>query len=354
MNIILHPQFKLNGHQFKTADEVIFFTKLINDEAHQFLINWFDESPFLKVTTSGSTGHPKEIKLKKEYMMNSAKATGAYFNLAENTTALLCMSPKYIAGKMMLVRAMVLGWDLDIVEPESNPLVNNKKHYDFCAMVPLQMVASLNELHRIKILIIGGGTVSNSLKNKLQNLKTEVYATYGMTETITHIAIQKLNHQQTDFFECLPDIKVSKDVRNCLLIDAPKIADERVITNDIIELKNETTFKWLGRFDNVINSGGVKLFPEQIEMKLAEIIENRFFIASVPDELLGEKVILIIESSPFSDAVLQIIKDKIKSKLSTYEVPKLIYFTPHFIETGSKKIQRSKTLDLIWNRPKNY
>ena len=353
MILKLHPQFKLNAHQFKTTDELVSFAKKINDEVYEFLTDWFNKSPFIEVTTSGSTGNPKEIKLKKEYMINSANATGKYFNLFENTTALLCMSPKYIAGKMMLVRAMVLGWELDIVDAESNPLKNIDKNYDFCAMVPLQVALSISELYKIKTVIVGGGTVSNSLKASIQNLKTNVYATYGMTEAITHIAVQKLNNNPTAYFECLPHIKVTKDVRNCLVIEASQIADEKIITNDLIEIKNETSFKWLGRFDNVINSGGVKLFPEQIEMKLAEIIENKFFIASVPDELLGEKVVLIMESSPFTYIDLQTMKAKMELVLSSYEVPKLIYFTPNFVETSTKKIQRLKTLDLIFNQPKN-
>lgn len=347
----LHPQFKLNGHQFKTTDELISFAQSINNETHQFLINWFDTFPFLRVLTSGSTGNPKAINLKKEFMINSAKATGAYFKLTENTTALLCLSSQYIAGKMMLVRAMVLGWDIEMVDATSNPLKHTDKNYDFCAMVPLQVAASLQELHRIKTLIIGGGTLANSLINKLNNFKTDIYATYGMTETSTHIAIQKLNNHPTDYFECLPHIKVFVDERNCLLIDAPKIADEILITNDLVKIINQTTFKWLGRFDHVINSGGVKLFPEQIEIKLAAIIPTRFFIASEKDELLGEKVILIIESFPLDAPSLQKLKKKLKLVLSTYEIPKTIYCIPYFVETETQKIQRSKTLDLIGNRP---
>lgn len=348
-----HPQFKLNNHQFKTADELITFTKLMDDEVFHFLNDWFDKSPYIKVTTSGSTGYPKEMKLKKEHMINSAKATGEYFRLFENTTALQCMSPKYIAGKMMLVRAMVLGWDLDVVEPTSTPLKKINKKYDFCAMVPLQVTTSLNELHKIKTLIVGGGAVSNSMKSSVQNMKTDIFATYGMTETVTHIAVQKLNNNPTTYFKCLPNVKVSADKRNCLVIDAPQIADDRIITNDIIEIINETSFKWLGRFDNVINSGGVKLFPEQIEFCLADVIENRFFIASEPDELLGNKLILVIESLPYSVDSIKILKKKLKSSLSIYEVPKSIYFTPHFVVTETKKIQRQKTLDLILNQSEN-
>ncbi|MDP3353603.1 MAG: AMP-binding protein [Flavobacteriaceae bacterium] len=360
MKVKLHPQFKLNSHQFKTTDELISFSKILSDEVSQFIINWFDKSPFLKVITSGSTGIPKEIALKKEQMINSAKATGEYFDLKENTTALLCMSPKYIAGKMMLVRAMVLGWNLDIVTSELNPLNKINKKYEFCAMVPLQVVSSLDDLHKIKTIIVGGGAISNSLKSSIQNIKTDVFATYGMTETITHIALQKLNYfdvvissgVEKSLFTVLPSISISTDNRGCLVIDAPLICDERIITNDIVELKNETTFKWLGRFDNVINSGGIKLFPEQIEFQLAEIIDNRFFISSEPDELLGNKVVLIIESLPYSTVSLNILKEKLKTALSSYEVPKSIYYTPNFVETETKKIQRQKTLDLVLNQPK--
>ena len=151
---------------------------------------------FIIVNTSGSTGKPAQIKLKKEHMINSALATGSYFKLPENTTALLCLSPNYIAGKMMLVRALTLGWQLDIVEPSLNPLDKLQKHYDFCAMVPLQVQNSLSELHFIKKLIVGGGAVSTELIKNLQDITTEVFATYGMTETITHIAVKKLNHFQ--------------------------------------------------------------------------------------------------------------------------------------------------------------
>lgn len=349
-----HSQFKLNTQQFNNAEALITYAKLMDDETHQFLKNWFDETAFIKVLTSGSTAIPKEICLKKEFMVNSAKATATYFNLHENTTALLCMSPKYIAGKMMLVRAMVLGWELDVVDPVSNPLKNIHKNYDFCAMVPMQIAASLDELYKIKILIVGGGAVSHTLKQTIQKLKTQIFATYGMTETITHIAIQKLNHNPTNYFECLPNIKISKDNRGCLVINAPLIADEILITNDLVSLINETAFKWLGRFDNVINSGGVKLFPEQIEKKLTDIIANRFFIASKNDELFGEKVILVIESAPLDAVNLQALKNQLKTILSTYEIPKALYFTPYFVETDTKKIQRSKTLDLIFNQLENY
>ena len=190
---IFHKTFKLNGKSFNSVDELLNFSESISSEVFSFLSVWFNDSSFVKVKTSGSTGKPKEIKLQKEYMINSAKATGAYFNLFEKTTVLSCMSPNFIAGKMMLVRALTLGWNIDVIEPVSNPLEDINKDYDFSAMVPLQLSNSLSKISSIKKLIVGGGVVSNELLNKIQTVKTEIFATYGMTETITHIALSPLN-----------------------------------------------------------------------------------------------------------------------------------------------------------------
>ncbi|MFO7674065.1 MAG: O-succinylbenzoic acid--CoA ligase, partial [Lutibacter sp.] len=162
-NNTFHNAFKLQGKSFNSIEELINFSKEISAEVSDFLRNWFDENSFVEVKTSGSTGNPKIIQLQKIHMIHSAKATGEYFNLPENTTAMLCMSTNYIAGKMMLVRALTLGWHLDIVEPTSNPLKNSDKIYDFSAMVPMQLHNSLADIHKIKKLIVGGGMVSNEL-----------------------------------------------------------------------------------------------------------------------------------------------------------------------------------------------
>jgi len=335
---------------------LIDFSKEISAEVSDFLRNWFDENSFVEVKTSGSTGNPKIIRLQKKQMAHSAKATGDYFNLPQNTTALLCMSPNYIAGKMMLVRALTLGWHLDVVEPTSNPLKNCDKNYDFSAMVPMQLHNSLPDIHKIKKLIVGGGTVSNELLSKIQEVKTEIFATYGMTETITHIAVKKLNviasGAKQSYYKTLPNIKIAVDYRGCLVIDASTISAEKVVTNDLVELISPTEFKWLGRIDNVINSGGIKLIPEQIEEKLAKIIENRFFVAGKKDAVLGEKLILVIEESipeKFNNLTKEAILEEIKnSKLfSTYEIPKEIYFLEKFMETETNKIDRVKTLEFL-------
>ncbi len=345
---MIHKNFTLNNTSFNSEKELLAYAMDLPEEVRSFLEEWFHKDAFVVVQTSGSTGIPKSIQLKKEYMINSAIATGEFFNIRENTTALLCLSVNYIAGKMMLVRALVLGWNLDIVAPVSNPLLQVDKEYDFTAMVPLQLQNSLNNLHKVKKLIVGGGVVDNSLLNKIQKINTQIFATYGMTETITHIAVKQLNHvkETPNFYKVLPNVIIYKDRRNCLVIKASKVAKELIITNDVVQLISEKQFEWLGRYDNVINSGGIKLHPEKIEKKLDAIINERFFVAGVFDVKLGEKLILVIEGTIFEKEELE---ENILnlSLLNKFEIPKEIYFVNHFIETETKKIQRKKTLDLI-------
>ncbi|WP_298485684.1 AMP-binding protein [uncultured Maribacter sp.] len=347
----IHVDFKLNGVSIgeDTISEVAYsfikegenFEKEIGD----FLQCWIDNNETIEVKTSGSTGIPKTIVLKKEHMVNSALATGDYFNLKPKDTAFMCMSASYIAGKMMLVRAMVLGLAITIVAPSSNPLENVTKQFDFCAMVPLQLQNSINKLHTLKKVIIGGAPMSASLKEKVQGIKTEVFETYGMTETITHIALKKINNNSKKTFSILPGIKITKDNRDCLVIDAPKITNTTIFTNDIVEIISETEFNWLGRIDNVINSGGVKLHPEQIETKLSTIVKSRFFVAGVPDETLGQKLILIVETSDNVSNLLSKIKNS--GLFGVYEIPKEIHAISKFEYTKSDKVQRSKTLEML-------
>lgn len=350
-----HKSFKLNGKPFNSVDELIEGSKNVSEEVFLFFKVWFNEEPFIEVQTSGSSGVPKLIKLQKSHMINSALATGDFFNLKESTSTLLCMSPNFIAGKMMLVRALELGWDIDIVNPSSTPLQEIKKQYDFCAMVPIQLYNSLAEIDKVKKLIVGGGVVSKKILNKIQHVETEIYATYGMTETITHIAIKKLNNfgnpklKLDSYYQTLPNVEISVDERNCLIINAPKVSEEVVVTNDIVNLVSSSQFEWLGRFDSIINSGGVKLIPEQIESKLATFISKRFFVAGIPDALFGEKLVLLVEDSiNHRDDLMQKLKE-LKS-LSKYELPKEIHFLETFVETETKKINRKESLKLLQQR----
>ncbi|MBM1107413.1 AMP-binding protein [Aurantibacter crassamenti] len=354
----LHNHFKFNGSSY-TIEELQSLSRdyvkkgATNERSiGEFLLNWLDENETVKVSTSGSTGKPKEVELYKSKMVNSALATGEYFKLKPKDSALLCLSADYIAGKMMLVRAMVLGLELDCVSPSSDPLnVTNGKHYDFCAMVPMQLQNSINTINQINTLIVGGAAVSQVLKNKIQNTSCHIYETYGMTETITHVAIKKINNINFNLgvtdatYKALPNIAFSIDERNCLVINAPKVSDEVVVTNDVVNLISEIEFEWLGRFDSIINSGGVKLIPEQIESKLTPIITNRFFVAGLLDEKLGQKLVLIVEGEISAPTLMTEISQL--SSISKYEKPKEVYSLPIFIETKTGKIQRKETIELL-------
>ena len=337
----VHNGFKLNGFHLNREDlcrvaysfikEGEDFEKPVGD----FLLDWFDGKSYMEMHTSGSTGIPKIIRVDKQAMVNSALATGDFFELHAGNKALHCLPVKYVAGKMMLVRAMILGLDLEFVAPSSHPLRNVDGNFDFAAMVPLQARNSLSDLHRIKKLIVGGAKINSAVENQLIKLPTQVYETYGMTETISHIAAKSVGEKA---FTVLPNVTISYDDQNCLVIHAPRVSDDVIATNDIVELVNENQFIFLGRIDNVINSGGIKLLPEQIEEKLAGKIEPRYFISSKEDKELGEKVILVIEGDSFT------VDTSIFDELDKYEKPKEILFVPKFKETGNGKIIRKESL----------
>jgi len=354
----VHIDFRLNGMVCANTGQLNTFKEKLDPDTFHFLQDWFSDNKKIEVMTSGSTGKPKKIELSKMHMANSATATGKFFGLSSKTSALLCLPSKYIAGKMMLVRSLVLGWELDVVEPVSTPLKGIKCRYDFAAMVPLQLEKSLQDLYKIKTLIVGGAAVSASLMDKIKDLDTMVFATYGMTETVTHIAVRPMNNKailvhsgkykigRTADFIVLPDIKISKDSRGCLVIEAKKIAEEPIITNDLVEITGINTFRLLGRVDHVINSGGVKLIPEMIEEKLSTILQHPFFLTSLPDDLLGEKLVLVIEG------IQGIQKKDLQPFLEKYELPGEIITLAQFVYTGNNKINRLLTRDIIIaNRP---
>lgn len=345
----IHPKFKFNGIHYDYGDLHELAYSLVKEGKEyeraigNFLLYWLDDSDTLVVFTSGSTGVPKTIALKKEHMVNSALATGSFFNLGPGSTALHCLSANFIAGKMMLVRAMVLGWEIDLVEPSSDPLEFTSKPYEFAAMVPLQVQSSISNLNQIYTLIIGGAPISPHLKSILGKVDTRIFETYGMTETITHIALRELGKgTDSNNFKTLPDVLLSKDDRGCLVIEALKVSEGTVVTNDMVDLISSSEFQWLGRYDNVINSGGVKLIPEQLESKLSALIKSRFFVAGVPDALLGQKLILLVEGRVDEDQLFHDIQSL--SSVSKFEIPKAIYSVPQFVETSSGKVNRMATL----------
>lgn len=312
-----------------------------------FLEEWWNESDFITAETSGSTGIPKEVVLDKSKVLNSALATGDFFKFNSGDNALLCMSPSFIAGKLMIVRADVWKLNLLCIEPTSSPIdyISGDVHIDFVAMVPLQLKNSLKYLNSgmISKLLVGGGAVDVSLQSKLSGFETKVYSSYGMTETITHVAIKKLNGENpSKYFKGLDGVVFCTDDRGCLIINAPKISDSDVVTNDVVELKNDKEFDWLGRYDSVINSGGIKIQPETVERILEKHISLPFFIGGLKDKDLGEKAVLLIEGE-LSDFNL----DSLKPLLPKYQSPKEVFFVNKFVRTDSGKINRIKSMDKL-------
>jgi o-succinylbenzoate---CoA ligase len=315
-----------------------------------FLDQWFDDNDFIEVQTSGSTGIPKTIRLAKESMVHSAEMTCNFFHLTEDTTALLCLPADYIAGKMMVVRALVCGMNLLAVQPSANPFTDIKEPIDFTAITPYQFINSYQTLQELPIrkIIVGGSQVSLHLQKLMNELGAEIYETYGMTETCSHIALRRLNGKQaSECFEILPGVEIWQDERDCLVIKAPVLTSTELVTNDVVELRDAAHFKWLGRFDNVVNTGGIKVFPEQVEKKLQAILDGRYFIASLPDLSLGEKVILVVEGELLSTSQVEELKNQFESTLKKYEIPKSIYIVNSFALSSSGKILKKKIVESL-------
>ncbi len=319
-----------------------------------FILQWFSPGKTIDVNTSGSTGIQKTIAIRKMDMVESAKATLLFFNLNQRDSALLCLPVKYIAGKMMIVRALIAGLDLHFIEPASTPNLSTIGQCSFSAMTPMQVVNILktdsgkNALEQINTIVVGGSAFPFGLNEKLQLLKSNIWQTYGMTETITHIALRPVNGEnRSDWYQTLPGVSLSQDEKGCLLINYSKIGVHHMTTNDIVELNKKNQFKVLGRIDHVVNSGGVKLYPEVMEQKLDAIIPFDFFMAGIPDPVLGEKLVMIIEAVNLSKEDLGEIRIKVEGELSRFEKPKEYFCIPKFNRTENGKVQRFKTLDVV-------
>lgn len=346
----IHNRFLLNGYFYdrNTLKEVAYDFIKEGDEYENFLgdflLDWLDHSNFIYLESSLASTQPKKILFKKQSLVNSAISTGNFFGVSVGDTALHCLPVNYIAGKMMLIRAMILGLEIDLISPSKKPFYKNQKTYDFVAMTPTQAFNSLSELGKVKKLIVGGAYVSLSLQESLIKAKVNAFETYGMMETLSHIAIRTMTDPVSEF-KCLPDVKVQQDERKCLVINAPKLDVKHLITNDQVELLSSTRFRLIGRIDNVINSGGLKLHPEQIERKLSKNLSFHFFIDSISDSLLGEKVVLVVKDDPqieFKKLHKQI---KECTSLEPSEIPKAIICVKDFIQTYSGKIRRKASMD---------
>lgn len=315
--------------------------KAIQASISSFLEDWQNDLPYFEVNTSGSTGTPKTIQIQKKFAVASAQMTGKYLGLKSGMNALLCLSPETIAGKMMIVRAIELDLTLHAVAPSATPFQSAVSSIDFVAMVPYQMQQSISQdVHVFRPgmkIIIGGGPISAKLEQEIQQLHSQCFHTFGMTETITHIALRDITNKKSSF-ELLEGVSAtSNDGRLC--ISAPHLGVNELTTNDCVNIENDRNFTWLGRLDFVVNSGGVKIHPEEVEGKLANEWGIPYFTIGIDDEFLGQKLALCVESQPFP-----ITKKSLEQILPKYHLPKVVYFYERFEYTKSDKINRLATI----------
>ena len=322
-------------------------------EVAAFLKEWYSSDNFIEARTSGSTGTPKIIRLKKEFVAESAERTLNYFQLKNGEQVLHCLPVKFIAGKLMIVRALIGRLDLYLAEPETDFSFLQKEKFRFAALVPHQVKKILDSefapgawMRNIEILLVGGSAVPPAVEMRLQNVTTACYSGYGMTETATHIALRKVNGKGTDeFYHCLGNIYAGISKNGCLQIYMPGLPEQPFQTTDIAELKDDKTFRILGRSDNILISGGVKFSPEQIEKKLEPYIANLFFITSLPHESLGEQLVLVVEGTENRDTAARLWKI-CRQRLEKFEQPRQIIFVSEIPKTGSGKPDRFRLLRL--------
>ena len=345
-------KIRIEGKIFSAEDilaaqhDVFFAQSPFHQQLLLFLREWFSPEETISLQTSGSTGVPKQITVRKEQMVQSALMTSDFFRLRENEKALLCLPLDYIAGKMMVVRAICAGLDLFPVAPSGHPLAETNTSFDFAAMVPLQVYNAIQSpgekqrLSQIKRVIIGGGAVDPQLEEVLKELPNEIYATYGMTETVSHIALRRINGEDaSDYYTPLPGVDLKLTEKQTLVIRAPHVADETVVTNDIAEIRPDSAFRILGRKDNVINTGGIKVQAEEVEKILRPSMKGKFAITAVPHPRLGEAIVLLIEPINNPDTL----KREIEKLLPRYQQPLHILVVKAVPQTGSGKTDRAAT-----------
>lgn len=342
-------EIKINGHKCHNIDEIRQYS---SKEFADFVEEFMDENDYVTAHTSGSTGVQKEIKLLKTDMRYSARLTNEFFGINDNSTLFLPLSPTYIAGKMMIVRAIEADAYIYEETPSNKPLADYAgPDIDLIAIVPSQLGFMINApglLEKIKSMIIGGGQLPERLERWLADRGIDAYKTYGMTETCSHIALSKVSANTDNPYTAIGDTTFECDGRGCLVINTPQFSITRYITNDVVNLIDNKHFYWLGRIDNVINTGGMKVYPEKIEAKLAKLIpHSRFFITSRKSDKWGEEVILAIEYPSMSADIVKegdinpAFIEQMKSILPSHAIPRHFIAVKKFNETSSGKIKRS-------------
>jgi o-succinylbenzoate---CoA ligase len=323
-------------------------------EAFSFIRDWCEGRQTFELTTSGSTGAPKKIVVTRDQMRASALLTKQALDLREGYHALLGLDAKFIAGKMMLVRSFVCRMKIFVVDPCANPLIKIPvdQRIHFMALVPYQVTTILESKHpqlleSLLVAIIGGAPLDEFTYEKLTHFTPKFFLTYGMTETLSHVALRPVEKDGDLRYHTLPGITVRADDRSCLVVKTPFL-DEEVITNDVVDIFNTHAFIWRGRYDNVINSGGIKLSPEIMEQKIGKIftrlkITNRFFIHQRPDEKLGQRAVLVIEEPIPDESTRGLMIESFDKTFAPFEAPTEVYSSDAFVMTETQKINRPKS-----------
>jgi len=324
------------------------------EEILEFVVDWSNRKEWIEARTSGSTGRPKNIKIKKEQILASAERTLESLELKAGDSALLCLPNRFIGGKMMIARSIIGELELHITENTATPQLPSGIDISFAAVVPYQMSSiskdadATKNWKKVKKIIVGGGHVDDALEAKLRSWPNEIYESFGMTETISHVALRKISGtKEREPFVVLDTIDVELDDRGCLIIHSEALPTNPTITNDIVQMVDKRSFHWMGRADNLINSGGVKIIPEVIEKLAKPMLNTKFFFAGLPDEKLGEQVVLIIEGQPLSKDDQNLLTEDLRSALHKYEMPKVIHYLDSFEETENGKLQRKDTLKAL-------
>jgi len=360
--------FILNGKIIKNH-------QLLNDELEQthlsdferdtltFIKCWLSDQSEFSIKTSGSTGKLKTIDFRREQMKKGTIRTLETFGLKKGDRILMCLNPRFIAGMMMIVRALEGDLELIIETPSSNPLIEftTGNNLDFAAFTPNQIEHILNEspakLIGIKTILIGGADLHSVLEEKLQEVKSQVFHSYAMTETLTHVALRRVNGpKKSKFFYALPGVSFKLDDRSCMIINDRLLEIEDLITNDIVKLIDDSSFIWMGRFDNVINTGGVKIQIENLEKKISQIfneieLENNFCIIPKSDRELTQKMILLVEINQHQISEYSLLK-MLKARLPKYHAPKKIILVPEILHTKTGKIDRIQNADVYLHHGK--
>ena len=345
--IVVHPGFKLHGLSYNKRALIEHCKKSLfkDNEVYSFILEWLNDDLNIKVQSSGSTGPPKVFLAQKKAMVQSAINTGKFFKLKAEDRALLCLPISFIAGKMMVVRALVLGLDLFIQKPDDAPMKNSSKSFEFVAMTPYQLEKSITHINKINCLIIGGSPIRSVLQKQLFDNSFGVFETYGMSETLSHVAVKNLSKGEKEF-TAIPGVSF-KSRQGCLEINAPYLSEHPILTKDKIELISNTKFIWIGKSDFIINSGGIKIFPEEVEKTLSLYYLESFAICGIPDKILGEKSVLVFEGKIPSDAANAF------RNLKLFEKPKNIYCLKQFDRINGKinRLKLKKNLLKLINEP---